>query len=187
MTEEVKMFFDEAKLLMNKAIQHLEDELTKVRAGKANPSMLNGIMVDYYGTMSPLHQVSSISTPDARTLVIKPWEKSMLDPISKAIQASNIGLSPMNDGEIVRINIPSLTEERRKELVKQVKNLAEHAKVSIRNARRDANDAIKSLQKEGVAEDEVKKGELEVQHLTDGYITLVDKHIQKKDEEIMKV
>ncbi len=187
MTEEVKMFFDDAREHMEKAIRHLEDELSKVRAGRANPSMLGDIKVDYYGSPAPLSQVSNISVPDARTLMIKPWDKSMLQPIEKAILASNIGLTPQSDGEVIRLNIPMLTEERRKDLVKQVRHHAEHSKVGIRNARRDANDAIKSLQKDGLAEDLAKQSEQEVQHLTDSYIAKVDKHVEAKEKEIMTV
>ena len=181
------MFFDEAKENMEKSIQHLEDELTKVRAGRANPSMLNEIKVDYYGTLSPLTQVSNVSAPDARTLMIKPWDKSMLHVIEKSLLAANIGLTPMNDGEVIRLNIPMLTEERRKALVKQVHHIAENSRVSIRNARRDANEAIKSLQKEGLSEDDAKKAEHEIQHVTDAFIARVDKHILAKEQEIMTV
>ena len=181
------MFFDEARENMDKSIAHLEDELAKVRAGRANPSMLGEIKVDYYGAHSPLTQVSSVSAPDARTLMIKPWDKSMLQVIEKAILASNIGLTPMNDGEVIRLNIPMLTEERRKSLVKQVHQIAEHSKVSIRNARRDANEGVKSLQKDGLGEDEAKKAEHDIQHLTDSYIAKVDKHVEAKEKEIMTV
>ncbi len=187
MTEEVKMFLDEARESMEKAIGHLEDELAKVRAGRANPSMLGEIKVDYYGTHSPLAQVANVSAPDARTLMIKPWDKSMLQVIEKALLAANIGLTPQNDGEVVRLNIPMLTEERRKALVKQVHQIAEHAKVSIRNARRDGNEGIKSLQKEGLGEDEAKKAEHDIQHYTDTYIAKVDKHVEGKEKEIMTV
>jgi len=187
MNEEVKMFLDEARGQMEKSIAHLEDELAKVRAGRANPSMLGEIKVDYYGTHSPLAQVANVSATDARTLMIKPWDKSMLQLIEKAILASNIGLTPMNDGEVVRLNIPMLTEERRKALVKQVHQIAEHAKVSIRNARRDGNEAIKSLQKEGLGEDEAKSAEQNIQQFTDGFIARVDKHVEAKEKEIMTV
>ena len=187
MTEEVKMFLDEAKEHMERSIKHLEDELTKVRAGRANSSMLNEIKVDSYGTLSPLTQISTVSTPDARTLMIKPWEKSMLHLIEKAILAANIGLTPMNDGEVIRLNIPTLTEERRKTLVKQVHQITEHSKVSIRNARREANDAIKSLMKDGLGEDAAKDAEHEIQHVPAAYIARVDKHLQAKEQEIMTV
>jgi len=184
---DVKTFLDEAQQKMEKSIRHLEDELSKVRAGRANPSLLADIKVDYYGMHSPLSQVSNVSAPDARTLIIKPWDKSMLQVIEKAILASNIGLTPMNDGEVIRLNIPTLTEERRKALVKQVHQLAEHSKVSIRNARRDANETIKALQKKGLGEDEAKKAEHDIQHMTDVYITKVDKHVEAKEKEIMTV
>ena len=187
MTEEAQMYFEEARENMEKAIQHLEDELSKVRAGRANPSLLSDIKVDYYGSMSPLTQVSNVSAPDARTLMIKPWDKSMLQAIEKSILASNIGLTPQNDGEQIRLNLPMLTEERRKDLVKQVKTLAEHSRVSIRNARRDANEGIKSLQKEGLAEDQAKNAEQQIQHLTDSYIARVEKHVEQKEKEIMTV
>lgn len=187
MNEEVKLYLDDARENMEKAISHLEDELAKVRAGRANPSMLSEIKVDYYGANSPLSQVSNVSAPDARTLMIKPWDKSMLQPIEKAILASNIGLTPQNDGEVIRLSIPMLTEERRKALVKQVHQIAEHSKVSIRNARRDANEGIKSLQKEGLGEDLAKQAETEVQHYTDAYIAKVDKHVEAKEKEIMTV
>lgn len=181
------MFLDEAKENMDKAIRHLEDELAKVRAGRANPSMLGEIKVDYYGTHSPLAQVSNVSTPDARTLMIKPWDKSMLHVIEKAILASNIGLTPQSDGEVIRLNIPMLTEERRKALVKQVHQIAEHSRVSIRTARRDANEAVRSLKKEGLGEDEEKEAELHVQSMTNAYIAKVDKHMEAKEKEIMTV
>ncbi|GIV34272.1 MAG: ribosome-recycling factor [Chitinophagales bacterium] len=187
MTDEVKLLLEEEKEKMEKALLHLEDELSKIRAGRANPSMLSDIRVDYYGTMTPLQQISNVSVADARTLVIKPWDKSMLAPIEKAILASNIGLTPANDGEVIRLNIPPLTEERRKALVKQVHHLAEQSKVSMRNARRSANEAIKNMQKNGLAEDQVKKAEQEIQHITDAYIAKVDKHVEAKEKEIMTV
>lgn len=172
---------------MEKSIKHLEDELSKVRAGRANPSMLGEIKVDYYGTLSPLAQVSNVAATDARTLMIKPWDKSLLHAIEKAILASNIGLTPQNDGEVIRLNIPTLTEERRKALVKQVHQIAEHSKVSIRTARREANDAIKALQKSGLGEDVAKQAEHDIQHFTDAYIAKVDKHVEAKEKEIMTV
>lgn len=187
MNEEVKMYLDDTRQNMEKAITHLEDELAKVRAGRANPSMLSEIKVDYYGAHSPLSQVSNVSATDARTLMIKPWDKSMLQPIEKAILASNIGLTPQNDGEVIRLSIPMLTEERRKTLVKQVHQIAEHSKVSIRNARRDGNEGIKSLQKDGLAEDLAKQAEGEIQQYTDAYISKVDKHVEAKEKEIMTV
>jgi ribosome recycling factor len=187
MNSDVQLFIDEAKDGMNKAIRHLDDELTKIRAGKANPTMLDGITVDYYGTATPLNQVATVSTPDAKTISIKPWEKKMLEQVEKAIFASNIGLTPVNDGETVRIVLPPLTEERRKDMVKKAKAEGEHAKVSIRNVRRDANEGIKSLQKDGVPEDEVKNGETAVQNITNDFIAKIDKIIEAKEVDIMKV
>jgi len=187
MTEEVQMYLDDCKESMQKAIEHLESELTKVRAGKANVSMLASISVDYYGTKTALTQVANVSTPDARSLVIKPWEKAMLEPIEKAINAANLGFNPMNDGEIIRINIPQLTEERRKEMVKVVRSIAEHSKVGIRNLRRDANDGIKALVKDGLSEDLAKDGEAVVQEITNTFTAKVDKHVEAKEKEIMTI
>ena len=187
MTEEVKMYLDEAADHMKKAISHLEEELTKVRAGKASPAMLNGIFVDYYGTNTPLQQVANVNTQDAKTIIIKPWEKNMLQPIEKSILQANIGVTPQNDGELIRIVLPPMTEERRRDLVKNVKALGENAKVSIRNSRRDAIHNLKELQKEGTSEDMVKRGEDEVQVLTDKYSAEVDKHLTVKEKEIMTV
>lgn len=187
MTEEIKMYIDDAKEQMAKAIEHLEDELTRVRAGKANPAILGGIFVDYYGSNAPLQQVANVSTPDARTLMVKPFEKSMLQEIEKAIQAANVGLNPQNDGEVIRMNVPMLTEERRKELVKKIKLIGENTKVSIRSVRREANENIKALEKEGVSEDLVKDGEASIQELTNTYTTKVDKHLTAKETEIMTV
>lgn len=153
--EEIELFLEEAKDLMNKAIAHVSSELTKIRAGKANPSMLDGVQVSYYGAMSPLNQVSSMTTPDARTIFIKPWEKSLIHEIEKAIMNANLGLTPQNDGQQVIINIPMLTEERRKQLVKQVAQECEHGKVSIRSIRKDTNESLKKIK--GVSEDDAKK------------------------------
>lgn len=172
---------------MEKAITHLESELGKIRAGKANPQMLEGVHVDYYGTHTPLYQVATINTPDARSISIQPYEKSMVGPIEKAILAANLGFTPQNDGTMVRINIPPLTEERRKELVKKTKNEGEHAKVTIRNLRRDANEHIKKEIKNGLPEDDAKNAEHQVQHMTDSYIVKIDKHLEAKEKEIMTV
>lgn len=172
---------------MQKAISHLETELTKIRAGKANPVILDGITVDYYGAPTALNQVANVSVADARTLTIQPWEKNMLQPIERAIIAANIGLNPQNDGQIIRLFLPPLTEERRKELVKKVNAEGEHAKVAVRNIRRDAIEAIKKLQKDGLSEDSAKDSEADVQELTDRYITAVDKHCAQKDKEIMAI
>jgi ribosome recycling factor len=171
---------------MQKAIDHLEMELTKVRAGRANPSMLDSVNVDYYGSMMPLNQVANISIADARTILIQPWEKSMLTPIEKAIQVANLGFNPQNDGVVIRISVPQLTEERRKDLVKKAKAEAEHAKVSIRNSRRDANELVKKDSK-GTPEDVGKDIEYKVQAMTDQYIATVDKHLDSKEKEIMTV
>lgn len=172
---------------MNKAINHLEVELVKVRAGKANPNMLDGIVVDYYGSPMPINQVGNVSILDARTLSIQPWEKNMLQPIEKAIMASNIGITPQNDGNSIRLFLPPLTEERRKELVKRAFGEGEHSKVAIRNIRRDAIEHIKKLQKDGLSEDVSKDAEKNIQGLTDKYIGLVDKHLATKEKEIMAV
>jgi ribosome recycling factor len=173
--------------LMKKAIGHLEAELIKIRAGKANPQMLDGIVVDYYGSPVPINQVGNISVVDARTLSIQPWEKNMLQPIERAIIASNIGINPQNDGNQIRLFLPPLTEERRRELVKKCNGEAEHSKVAIRNIRRDAIEQIKKLQKNGLSEDAAKDAEADMQHLTDRYIIMVDKHLSAKEKEIMAV
>lgn len=172
---------------MQKAITHLEVELNKIRAGKASPAMLDGVMVDYYGAMTPLSQVASINTPEARTLVIQPWEKSLIKNIEKAIIDSNLGLAPSNDGIMIRISVPPQSEDRRKDLVKRAKAEGEHAKVGIRNLRRDANDNIKKLQKAGLPEDLAKDGEAKSQKITDDYIAKVDKHLEAKEKDIMTI
>jgi ribosome recycling factor len=187
MTEEVNFCIEEAKERMDKAITHLENELRVIRAGKANPSMLSGIMVDYYGTMTPLQQVSNVGTLDARTITVQPWEKAMIAPIEKAILSANLGFNPQNNGEVIRIAVPPLTEERRKQLVKQVKNEGENARVSIRNARRDANEEIKKMQKDGLPEDMAKDAESEVQKITDSFNKKVEELLAKKEEEILTV
>jgi len=176
-----------AKEMMDKAISHLELELGRIRTGKATPNMLEGVMVDYYGTMTPLSQIANINTPDARTLVVQPWEKPRLGDIERAIINSNLGLNPQNDGEMIRINVPPLTEERRKEMVKMAKNEAENCKVSIRNARKTANESIKKLQKEGLAEDLAKDGETMIQNLTKDFENKVEDHLTKKEKDIMTV
>lgn len=187
MTEEIKFALDNAKEQMDKAVTHLEAELLKVRAGKASPTMLEGIMVDYYGTKTALNQVASVNTADSRTLIVQPWEKSMLTPIEKAIQIANLGLNPQNDGVIIRILVPALTEERRKDLVKKAKSEAENAKVSLRNIRKEANEELKKLQKAGTPEDMIKTAETQVQTLTDGFSVKCDKHLEVKEKEIMTV
>jgi len=187
MNEFIQLILDDAKQQMEKAVTHLEAELVKVRAGKASPTMLEGLFVDYYGTRTPLNQVANINTADARSLVVQPWEKSMLTPIEKAIQAANLGLNPQNDGLIIRILVPALTEERRRELVKKAKSEAEHAKVSLRTIRKEANEELKKLMKDGTPEDEVKEGETRVQTLIDGFVLKCDKHLEIKEKEIMTV
>lgn len=184
---DIKSVLDNAKTLMDKAISHLESELQKVRAGKANPVMLENVQVDYYGSRVPLSNTASINTQDARTLIIQPWEKSMLTPIEKAIQAANLGFNPQNDGVIIRIIVPPLTEERRKDLTKTAKGLGEEAKIASRNIRKDAMEQIKKLQKDGLPEDLAKDGETKVQQLTDGTVAKIDKHVEQKEKEIMTV
>jgi ribosome recycling factor len=187
MNEDLQLILEDAKEQMGKAITHLEGELAKVRAGRANPAMLENVMVDYYGNRTPLRHTANVNSQDAKTLIIQPWEKGMLESIEKAIQAANLGLTPQNDGTIIRISIPALTEERRKEMVKKVKGEAENCKVTIRNLRRDTNIAIKGLVKDGLPEDEVKQGEEQVQQITDGFIAQADKHAAEKEKEILTV
>ncbi|HTH32485.1 MAG TPA: ribosome recycling factor [Lacibacter sp.] len=187
MSEELSLIMDDAEEHMEKAIQHLEVELVKIRAGRANPNMLDGIVVDYYGTPTPINQIGNLSVTDARTLTIQPWEKNMLQPIERAIINSNIGLAPQNDGNIIRLFLPPLTEERRKELVKRVNAEGEHTKVAVRNIRRDAIEQIKKLQKDGLSEDAAKDAEKDVQVLTDKFSIQIDKHLEAKDKEIMSV
>jgi ribosome recycling factor len=183
--DEIELYLEEAKDLMNKALAHVGHELTKIRAGKANPSMLDGISVSYYGTMSPLNQVASMTTPDARTIFIKPWEKGMIQEIEKSIMNANLGLNPQNDGQQVIINIPMLTEERRKQLVKMVGQECEHGRVSIRTIRKETNESLKKIK--GVSEDDVKNAEEHVQKLTDEYIAKIDALMKRKEVEIMTV
>lgn len=173
--------------LMQKAIQHLESELSKIRAGKASPSMIDGIMVEYYGNPTPLSQVANIVVMDARTISIQPWEKTMLQPIERSIMAANIGITPQNDGTNIRLFLPPMTEERRKELVKKCNGEGEHAKVSIRNIRRDAIEQVKKLQKDGTSEDECKDAEASIQNTTDQHTAMVDKLLSAKEKEIMSV
>ena len=187
MSEELSLIMDEMETSMRKAIDHLETELLKIRAGKATPQMLDGIVVDYYGSMTPLSQVANVSAIDARTLTIQPWEKNMLQPIERAIINSNLGINPQNDGILIRMFLPPLTEERRRELVKRANGEGEHSKVSVRNIRRDAIEQIKKLQKEGLSEDAAKDAELDVQSSTDKHIALIEKHLQTKEKEIMVV
>ena len=187
MHEEVDFVLEHCKERMDGAIEHLEKELLHIRAGKASPAMLDGVFVEYYGSMTPLNQVSNVSTPDARTVAIQPWEKGLIPVIEKAILAANLGLNPDNNGEIIRINIPVLTEERRKTLVKQVHQEGETAKVSLRTARKEANDSLKKLQKEGLSEDLEKDAEANVQNLTDGFGEKVDDLVKAKEKDIMTI
>lgn len=184
MNEEIEFILDTAKEAMNNAIKHLEKELVSIRAGRATPAMLSTVMVDYYGSQTPLGQVANVNTPDARTLSIQPWEKSMLQPIEKAIQIANLGLNPMNNGDIIMINVPPLTEERRIGLAKQAKAEAEHAKVGVRNARKDANNDIK---KTDISDDMKKIAEDDVQKLTDTFVKTIDDKLSIKEKEIMTV
>jgi ribosome recycling factor len=183
--EEIELYLEDARDRMTKAINHLGNELTKIRAGKANPSMLDGIIVPYYGVNSPLNQVASVTAPEARTLFIKPWEKQLIPEIEKAIMQANIGLTPQNDGQQIIINIPMLTEERRKQLVKQAHSECETGKISVRTARKETNEALKKIK--GASEDDLKNAEDEVQKLTDDYIGRIDGLMKKKEAEIMTV
>lgn len=187
MNEEIELIIDETKGRMEKALEHLEHELARLRAGRATPALLDGITVDYYGVNSPLSQVSNINTPDARSIMIQPWEKNMLGTIEKAILAANIGLTPVNNGEVIRINVPALTEERRHQLVKQVKNEGETAKISIRNSRKWANDELKRMLKEGLPEDLEKDAVEMVQEMTNDFSARVDKVMILKEKDIMTV
>jgi ribosome recycling factor len=182
---ELDLYIEDAQDGMTKALNHVAHELTKIRAGKANPTMLDGIMVSYYGAMSPLNQVSSMTTPDARTIFIKPWEKGLIHEIERAIQNANLGLNPQNDGQQVIINIPMLTEERRRQLVKQVGQECEHGKVSVRTIRKETNEHLKKVK--GVSEDDVKNAEEAVQKLTDDFIHRIETLMRKKESEIMTV
>lgn len=187
MDESLKPIFEEVSDGMKKAIDHLNKELLKLRAGKASPSMLEGVMVEYYGSPTPLNQVANVNTPDARTIVIQAWEKSIVPDIERAIINSNLGYNPQNDGEVIIINIPPLTEERRKDLVKNAKKEAETGKISLRNIRRDANEQIKKLQKDGLSEDMAKDAEAEVQKTTDKFTEKIDAILVDKEKEIMTV
>ncbi len=187
MNDLINKQLQDAQAAMDRAILHCESELTKIRAGKASAGMLDGIMVDYYGSATALSQVASINTPDARTLIVQPWEKSLLVPIERAIMEANIGINPQNDGIVIRLMVPPLTEERRKDLVKKVKEEAERGRVTVRNIRKDANEKIKKLKGESVSDDEIKTGEAEVQKITDAYIIKVDKHAEVKEKDVMTV
>jgi len=187
MEEEVDFIIETAKEQMQDSVDHMKKEFIKIRAGKATPTMLNGVIVDYYGSMTPLAQVSNINTPDGRTLSIQPWEKAMIDPIERAIINSNLGFAPMNNGESIIISIPPLTEERRRELAKTSKAESEKAKVSIRSHRREANEEIKKLEKDGLSEDIAKDNEALIQDLTNKFNKIIEELEKKKEEEIMTV
>ena len=185
--EEVKMILEEAEKGMIKSISHLSVELSKIRAGRANPSMLDAVKVDYYGSPTPLSQIGNVSTLDSRTLTIQPWEKSMLDEITKSVINANLGLNPQSNGEVIIISVPVLTEERRIELVKRAKAEGEHAKVSVRSQRKDANDMVRSLKDDGLSEDAIKDAEDNIQKLTDSFNSKVDNLVSVKENDIMKV
>jgi ribosome recycling factor len=187
MSEELKMYVDHADESMTKAISHLEAELVKIRAGRANPQMFDGLTVDYYGTPTPLSQVGNITVSDARTLTIQPWEKNMIQPIERAIIAANLGVNPQNDGIMIRIFLPPLTEERRKEIVKRVHVEGEQSKVAVRNIRRDAIEQIKKMKKDGLSEDLATDAEKEVQEMTNTHIAQIDKLLASKEKEVMSV
>jgi len=187
MNELISLELDDCKENMSKAVSFTESELTKIRAGKASPSMLDGISVDYYGSPTPLSQVSNINTTDARTIVIQPWEKQLINAIEKAITDANLGVNPQNDGIVIRLVIPALTEERRRDLVRKAKEETEKGRVVVRNIRKETNESLKKLKNDGASEDEIKVGETEVQKLTDLYIAKVDKLAELKEKDIMTV
>jgi ribosome recycling factor len=187
MTEALSLILDELTENMQKGILHLEAELVKIRAGKANPSMLDGLTVEYYGAPTAISQVANVTVLDARTISIQPWEKNMLQAIERSIMAANIGITPQSDGVQIRLFMPPLTEERRKELVKKAGGEGEHSKVAIRNIRRDAIEQVKKLQKDGLSEDAAKDAEKNIQETTDKFIALVDKHLALKEKEMMQV
>ena len=187
MSDDLELILEDARDSMQKALNHLETELVKIRAGKASPQMLEGLTVDYYGSPTVLNQVANVSVMDARTLTIQPLEKNMLQPIERAIINANLGVTPQNDGNIIRLFMPPLTEERRREFVKRAGGEGEQSRVAIRNIRRDAIEQIKKLQKDGLSEDEGKDAEKEIQDITDKHILLVDKHLAAKEKEIMSI
>ena len=184
---DTKTIINEATDRMERTVAHLDDELLNIRAGKATTNVLNSVFVDYYGSQTPVSGVASVTVPDARTILIQPWDKNMIRMIEKAILDSNIGLTPSNNGETIRLTIPPLTEERRKELVKQVKGVAENARISLRNTRRDAIENFKKAQKDGMPEDEAKDGETQAQKVYEKYMKQVDSLFEKKEKEIMTV
>ena len=184
MNEDIQFIIDTAKEAMDNAVKHLEKQLVNIRAGKASPAMLGSVMVDYYGSQTPLNQVANVNTPDGRTISVQPWEKSMLQEIERGIMLANLGFNPMNNGDMIIINVPPLTEERRKDLAKQAKSEAEEAKIGVRNARKDAMNDIK---KTDVSEDLQKNSEIDVQELTDSYVKKIDRILDVKEKEIMTV
>ncbi len=185
--QDTKKQLQEVEVYMKGALEHLQNELGKIRAGKADPAMLKSVKVDYYGNLSPLNQVANVTSPDAHTIAIQPWDKSTIPLIEKAIMEANLGFNPDNNGEVVRVNVPPLTAERRKELVKQAKSEGENARISLRNARRDANEAFKKMEKDGLSEDLRRDAEDAVQKLTDKYNKLVDGQLAEKEKDIMKI
>src|ERR1700733_10434172 len=187
MSDDLAFLLEDAQDTMKKALNHLETELVKIRAGKANPQMLEGLTVDYYGTPTVLNQVANVSAMDARTLSIQPWEKNLLQPIERAIINANLGVTPQNDGNIIRLFMPPLTEERRKEFVKRANGEGEQSRIAIRNIRRESIEQVKKLQKDGLSEDEAKDAEKQIQEVTDKHISLVEKHLAAKEKEIMAV
>jgi ribosome recycling factor len=187
MTEDLQMIYDETRSSNQKTLNHLENELTKVRAGKASPSMLNGVMVEYYGAPTPIQQVANISTIDARTITVQAWEKTMLNEIAKGIMNANLGLNPQNNGEMLIIAVPALTEERRRDLVKKAKAEGEHAKVGVRNNRKDAMDMIKDLKNDGLSEDMQKDAEDQIQNITNSFIKKIDDLVELKEKDIMTI
>lgn len=187
MQEEIDLVLDDTKEQMEKALVHLDNELGKIRAGKANPRMLDGLMVEYFGAQTPLSQVANVNTPDPRTIAIRPWEKSLIGPIEKAIMAANLGMNPDNNGEMIRIVVPPLTEERRRDLVKQVKTVCENSRIAIRNLRRDAIEEFKKMKKDGLSEDLQKDAEAEVQKIHDAQMKRVDDMFAQKEKDVMTV
>ncbi|MDR0765622.1 MAG: ribosome recycling factor [Odoribacteraceae bacterium] len=185
--EDVQFCLEEAKEKMEAALHHLEVELSKIRAGRANPKILQDVLVDYYGSQTPLSQVANIATPDPRTIAVQPWDKKMIPAIERAIMNANLGLNPDNNGDVIRVNIPVLTEERRRDLVKQSKAEAEIARVSVRNARRDAIDQVKKMTKNGLPEDMAKDAEVDAQKLTDDFGKRVDEQLSRKEKDIMTI
>lgn len=187
MEEDIQLRLEETRDLMRKAVEHTTNELMKIRAGKAQPNMLDDVRIDYYGTPTPVNQVATVNTPDARSIVVRPFEKKMLAAIERAIINSDLGLSPQNDGEIIRLNLPPLTEERRQALVKQAKAEIENGKISVRNIRKDANNDLTKMQKEGASEDAIKRAEDQVQQYTNQYTEKLDELFGKKEKDIMTV